>query len=273
MKTTTITTTTVVTTGADGNNTTTTSVDTKTVDTDASKGETLSVFALDCSGSMGYMAKDAINGFNNYLENIKGSVKYMALSLFNSVTTNVYKVGLTDDVLPLDNKSYVCSGGTAIYDAIFNIVERTESYIALNPGQISDVIVTLFTDGAENCSKHSTLAETKKLISRKEEQDNWTFVFLSSDLSACTDAINMGFGESRTINYVNTDMLSVINDLGVRTSTYSVRGDKGKKDFFDTPIAVVDQSTQYIKYDKAVMTGGIIPGVGSMYVKPTDDIK
>jgi hypothetical protein len=54
------------------------------------------------------------------------------------------------------------------------------------------IVVVVFTDGQENCSKRTTLAALKEKIKHQEEVYSWKFLFLSAGLDAAGVGNSMG---------------------------------------------------------------------------------
>lgn len=212
--------------------TTTTTTVVTVVEESQDTGGVLAVFALDNSGSMSFKTKDAIDGFNGYLEGIKETVPFLTLALFNDKLNKMYNVSPVKDVEPLTTATYRAGGSTALYDTIGTLVKDTEKYMESNPGVISEVIVSIFTDGQENGSTTYTLASVKELIKKKEAEGNWTFVFMGSELNTYTQGASMGFSAANTVMYDNNNTKLRMRSAGATTAAYSVRADKMDKDFF-----------------------------------------
>ncbi len=56
-----------------------------------------------------------------------------------------------------------------------------------------NVVVVILTDGAENDSREYTYDKVKALIKQQEDEWNWAFSFLSSDIKARRTGSAMGF--------------------------------------------------------------------------------
>jgi uncharacterized protein YegL len=144
---------------------------------------------LDKSGSMASKLKDVIEGFNAYVDGLaqEDKVEYLfSLTLFDT------QVAYRDVAIPLasvrklDTKSYQPGGNTALNDAIGISVRKID---AERP-QVDKIVTVIMTDGEENSSREWTHAAVKGLISQKESDGAWTFVFLG----AAPDAWDQGRG-------------------------------------------------------------------------------
>jgi hypothetical protein len=58
--------------------------------------------------------------------------------------------------------------------------------------------MVIVTDGQENASKQFTKSDITKMIDEKKRENNWTYVYLSSDLSTQIQGNNIGLQESIT---------------------------------------------------------------------------
>lgn len=212
--------------------TTTTTTVVTVVEESPATGGVLAVFALDKSGSMSFKSQAAIEGFNGYLEGIKETVPFLTLGLFNAKLSKIYDVADTSTVEPLTTATYQACGGTALYDTIGTLVKDTEKYMEANPNKISEVIVSIFTDGQENGSTTYNLASVKELIKKKEAEGNWTFVFMGSELNTYAQGASMGFSAVNTVMYDQNNTKLRMRTAGATTAAYSVRADKMDKDFF-----------------------------------------
>ena len=212
--------------------TTVTTVTTTVVEESEQTGGALALFALDMSGSMLFKRQEAIDGFNSYLEGIKGSVPYLSVNLFNNKSLRLCHVAPTALVEPITNAIYLPQGGTALYDTIGSMIKDADDCMEKNPGVISEVIMTIFTDGQENTSTRYSLNSIKDLIKKKESQGNWTFVFVGSELDTYTQAASMGFASINTKMYNTADTGSTLRSVANDTCAYAVRTDKLDKAFF-----------------------------------------
>jgi len=144
---------------------------------------------VDKSGSMASKTKDVIDGFNAYVDGLseEDKVEYLfSLTLFDT------QVAYRDVAIPLprvrklDKKSYQPSGNTALNDAIGMTVRKVDA----DHPDVHKVVTVIMTDGEENSSREWTHDAVKALIQEKENEGNWTFVFLG----AAPDAWDQGRG-------------------------------------------------------------------------------
>lgn len=86
---------------------------------------------------------------------------------------------------------YGPSGWTALYDSIGIHCEKLGKELAdtLQSERPGKVIVVILTDGQENYSQEfRTKQSIKNLIDRQQNEYNWQFIFLSTNLNSFNDA-------------------------------------------------------------------------------------
>ena len=103
----------------------------------------------------------------------------------------------------LDHKTYVPRGGTPLLDALGRGINDLEQKLAQLPApdQPAKIVVVVVTDGRENSSREFNTGQVKKMIAEKTERDGWQFVFLSADLSAVHEGMNLGIQMDKVLMY------------------------------------------------------------------------
>lgn len=166
------------------------------------------VVVLDRSGSMEPVANDAIGGFNTFLKSQQeapGEAKITVVQ-FN---TQLYFYAANADVKsvkPLDTKTYVPGGGTALYDAVGLAIDETGKRLAAmeEKDRPSKVIFAILTDGEENSSCKYKGGEIKRMIERQRDVYKWDFVFLAAGEGAFKEAENIGMTRGKTMTFANS---------------------------------------------------------------------
>ncbi len=146
---------------------------------------------------------DAIGSFNSFLGSRKESNQNSLMTVVffdNEYEVRESAVPITS-VKPLNRTSYVPRGSTALLDAIGLTIQAIEE----RPHENEEIMIAILTDGQENASVRYSLEQIRSLIQKKEEQD-WDFVYLSADPSACTDGSAMGFHVSKMAMYDKEDI-------------------------------------------------------------------
>jgi hypothetical protein len=103
---------------------------------------------------------------------------------------------------------YEPSGWTPLLDAIGYGIEKVKDFHGDKLGDENlSIIVTIFTDGAENSSKQYSRDEIKKMIEHFQSDGKWTFTFVGcgsfEDVSATS--ATLGVSANNTVAYVVTD--------------------------------------------------------------------
>ncbi len=166
---------------------------------------TLIVYILDRSGSMQPLAGDAIGGFNAFLadQQQQPSRAMFTLVLFDhEYLVPVEHVDITQ-VAPLDTRSYVPRGQTALLDAVGRAVDDVGKQLAdtvedQRPGK---VIVAIFTDGLENASRRYTYRQVSDMIRHQQEVYNWEFLFLAANQDAVASAAKLSIPAPNAMSF------------------------------------------------------------------------
>ena len=81
-----------------------------------------------------------------------------------------------ESVHRLGSKDYNPCGGTPLYDAIGTAISKLNAQTT----ERDNVLVTIITDGEENCSQEYNLKMVKTLIDKMKKQ-GWTFTLIGTD--------------------------------------------------------------------------------------------
>lgn len=142
------------------------------------------LLVVDESGSMEIIRKQALVGINETLETIRKMQKAhseleqrVTLITFDSTHKNMFYDNVSaDDTRSLSMRDYRPCGGTPLYDAIGMGIAKINAQAA----EGDNVLVTIVTDGEENCSEEYSLRMIKNLIEKLKKQA-WTFTFIGTD--------------------------------------------------------------------------------------------
>ena len=140
---------------------------------------------LDKSGSMCSIRDDTIGGYNTFVGDQKkddDSVVMLSLTTFNTQVDRVHVAQDLSQVEELDHNSYIPSGGTALFDAVASAIRDVEKAMQREDKKKAAVLMVILTDGQENSSTKTTKEQVGKMIKSKEDEGNWTFIFLGADL-------------------------------------------------------------------------------------------
>jgi len=139
---------------------------------------------VDESGSMSVIREQAFTGMNETLKTIcnlqkkyRDTEQIVTLMTFDSDNTKWHYDGTpAAKVHKIGWKSYDPCGATPLYDAIGKGISKVNAQAS----EGDNVLVTIITDGEENCSKEWTLKMVRTMIEKLKKQ-NWTFTLIGTD--------------------------------------------------------------------------------------------
>lgn len=167
------------------------------------RGRTRVFIVQDSSGSMSTRRVETIDGFNEYVENLKRDAEGEILLSLTQFDTNVRSVFTNEpvaEIAPLGNSDYIPGGMTALRDAVGRSIKTAES----SAGKDDKVLVVIMTDGGENSSHEYTHEAILEQIKGKRE-DGWEFIFLGAGEEAWDAGSSLGIDARNTINYSAVD--------------------------------------------------------------------
>lgn len=149
------------------------------------------VIVLDESGSMENVRYDMIKSINDLIreqKQIKERPSSFTFVKFNNKINRVIKNKSLEEIDFLSKNDYNPTGTTALYDAIGDTITWFNSE--------KNVLMIIVTDGQENASIEFSRNQVLKMIEEKKKYDNWTYVYLSNDLSTQKQGFDIGLQES-----------------------------------------------------------------------------
>lgn len=207
--------------------------------TEKKSGKTQHVtFLLDETGSMTRNWQRTIEAVNEYFSSLK-DFKDMRVTLLKfsdtsmmpsdgvkSVRTLCENVPV-DQVPKLNMQNYLPQGMTPLHDASAQAILKSDQ------AEADQKLVTIFTDGMENCSQEHKLADVKQMVEARRETT--TFTFLGADIDAYTEGENYGY---RPGNTMATNLHNVGQTMSVHASAtrrWASRGAGGQSCDFYAP--------------------------------------
>lgn len=173
------------------------------------KTKTYNVIIMDRSGSMWDIQKSAIKGFNEVFRGVKSAAKkyskvqeqLITLVLFDSDSIdNVYWNADPFAVPTLNKNTYVPGACTPLYDAIGQTLTRLEK--ELKEDEDHSVVVTIITDGLENCSTEYSGMAVKALVEHLKTK-GWSFAYMGTDHDVYGAAVHLSI--SNVIQFQKTE--------------------------------------------------------------------
>ena len=153
---------------------------------------------LDRSGSMEAIRDDTIGGFNSFLKDQQALPGTATLTLVQFDSQDAYEVvhqfRALASVPRLTRETFVPRASTPLLDAMGRGINDIDQQMAALAPQArpQKVMVVIVTDGHENSSHEFNKAQVEEMITTKQEQDGWQFLFLSADLRSINLAREVG---------------------------------------------------------------------------------
>lgn len=169
------------------------------------KGITFVLAILDMSGSMGTLAGDVRDGFNEFINGLRADehgVYRVTAVVFDDRYEPLCVAAPLENVPRLDGKNYQPRGMTALYDAVGRTIDAFEE--SAQVGEADRVILFVSTDGHENYSTRYTAAAVAKLITDRQATGRWDCKYIGAHADAWGQAQQMGFLHTNTVTSSHT---------------------------------------------------------------------
>ena len=163
---------------------------------DPNKAQIHNLIIIDESGSMGGLEKVTIGGIAETIGTIKKAQDdfadtqqhYLTLVTFDSGSGNEPPIRTHFDDVPIvtvdDFTNYHPRGCTPLFDAMGETLTRLHESIKSNENATG--VVTVITDGMENCSRKWSGGALRRLIEQLKEE-GWSFSYMGS----CHDVVDV----------------------------------------------------------------------------------
>lgn len=190
---------------------------------------------VDESGSMCVIKPQALAGINETIDTVKKMQKMhpemeqrISLLTFDSChKTFKYDNVRAESAHRLGIKDYNPGGGTPLYDAIGIAISKLNAQTS----EHDNVLVTIITDGEENCSQEYNLRMIKTLISKMKKQ-GWTFSLIGTD---------------------NLDVEGMAGSMNIDNHLAFTQDAKGTKEMF------ARESRARVRYNESLSMGCAMP--------------
>ena len=173
------------------------------------KTKVYNVIIMDRSGSMWDIQKPAIMGFNEVLGGVQAArtkyadtqEQFISLVLFDSTSIDeVYWNADPSRAERLTDKTYVPGASTPLYDAMGRTLTKLERELKGNEDH--SVIVTIITDGYENCSREYNLPAIKALVEHLKDK-GWSFAYMGTDHDV--HAVSIDLSITNVVKFAKTE--------------------------------------------------------------------
>jgi len=213
---------------------------------------TLFNYLLDGSGSMESVRSQVIDGFRNYISDLRDDRSneiLFSLTIFNSAggfnenkvnLSRPYVISPISQVTALNQFTYKPNGNTPLYDAIGKTIEEVDEVIRNRAITIDRIMTIIHTDGQENASKSWDRSSIKSLMNEKVETGHWTFTYMGTDINAWHDAQSLGISKDNFFKYQPQHTDRAYAGFGMASTAYLVSSDLQAKAFFTNGVKMVN---------------------------------
>lgn len=156
---------------------------------------------LDRSGSMSGQERGVIEHFNAYKEELAYLIQKINMSVyqFDTQYEAIVENIPVQEVPNLTKKVYFARGGTALLDAIGRTIRQVDAL----EDKPSKIVIVINTDGFENSSHEFTHAQIKEMVSERQNNHDWQFVFVGAGIDAFATGTSFGIRGNNTLTTTN----------------------------------------------------------------------
>lgn len=161
------------------------------------------IIIIDRSGSMHGLEADVIGGFNSLIEKQKEEGETSVTTVFfNDQFSLIHECVDIKEVKPLDKRSYIPTGCTALLDAIGNAIGLIKSkHAKLTEEELpKHTIFSIMTDGLENASKEFSYKKIKDMI-ELQKKCGWDFIFQAANIDTEYEAHRLGIDADMAVSF------------------------------------------------------------------------
>lgn len=182
------------------------------------------VVILDESGSMEGIRTSILKSLNDLIKEqkqIKERAASFTLVKFSDKVKRVKEIEPLETTSLLEANDYIPSGSTALYDAIGSTINRFRNE--------KDVLMVIITDGQENASRKYNKSYVNEKIEHMKSTKEWTYVYLSCDLTTSAQGNQIGCNVSNYCSNVVRNVGAygdfISQDLNIALSNYRKKGE------------------------------------------------
>lgn len=174
---------------------------------------------LDRSGSMSGKQSDVIGHYNAFIKEqaaLPGKAM-VSLVLFDDEYRQVYLNKPIGDVPELDNATYYVRGNTALLDAVGKLIASVDG-VKDKPNK---VLFLINTDGMENASHEYTKAIVKEMVTERQENHDWQFLFIGAGVDAFSENTGAGLGLKSYQTFTGSSSAAGLSNTNAYSSSYT----------------------------------------------------
>lgn len=161
------------------------------------------VIIIDKSGSMQPLTEDVIGGFNSLIEEQKKEGETIVTTIFfNDAIKFIHGRIDIKEIKPLDKRTYVASGCTALLDAIGDGIAFIKSKHASTKEENlpKHTIFSIMADGLENASREYSYKKIKGMI-ELQKKCGWDFIFQAANIDTEYEANRLGIDADMAMSF------------------------------------------------------------------------
>lgn len=147
------------------------------------KPKTYVTIILDQSGSMCDTKAQAVQGYNEQVQQMKLNSKdqdiFCSLITFNGEIFEHLWCEPADKLTEATTEDYKTEGSTAMRDAIGYAIEKLQKTVD-SSGDVAHLVV-IISDGEENTSRHYSVEALSELKTSVDKTGKWTFTYMGCD--------------------------------------------------------------------------------------------
>lgn len=171
-------------------------------------------FLLDQSGSMRFRAPTVVHGYNQFIQSqkdlhVEGETCDVSTFFFSDSMVMIHKDVPLGDVQPLTLGDYCPHGSTALRDATACLYQKILDRKDTVPTRS---IVVILTDGCENASMRTSMADLERLRSRVATRAE--ILYLGSNQNVMMVGREMGAAPERSLSYQDENLLDAMDSAG-----------------------------------------------------------
>lgn len=156
------------------------------------------VYFFDASGSVEGTEEAMAEKFYNQIVKLRNRKDILvSLIIFNDYDKVLY---YRQNGQNIKHTTYKADGGTALYDTVTEYLKKIRGEQQLISTSNHKTIVTIMTDGLNNCSFKYNLKDLKKEIKICKSM-GWEFIFLAADYSSKEEGLAMGIPEDNIATF------------------------------------------------------------------------
>lgn len=179
---------------------------------------------LDSSGSMQSCHRATVDALNNQIQTIRqnsdGMETRVSLVTFASFPDAPKFFDAPVSVLKeITYEDYRPNGGTAMYDAVGDTIERLK---ALKEPEDTSFLIIIISDGEENSSRRFSQNDIAERVQELQDSKRWTFTYLGAnqDLADISKHLNIHIGNTAWFDSSHDGMVLAKHVTGAATGAY-----------------------------------------------------